>query len=74
MAEVRSLSNPVGLRKEHETQMAIAPDEILLVTHAHIDHIGDVPAIARLNNTRFCRPADKVPPLTGRQNPRHRTV
>jgi L-ascorbate metabolism protein UlaG (beta-lactamase superfamily) len=36
---------------------------VLLVTHAHVDHIGDAPAIAKLNNTKLYGPADMVTPL-----------
>ena len=30
---------------------ALGKVDLLLVTHAHVDHIGDAPAIAKLNNT-----------------------
>jgi L-ascorbate metabolism protein UlaG (beta-lactamase superfamily) len=33
------------------------------VTHAHVDHLGDAPAIAKLNNTVLYGPADMVTPL-----------
>ena len=43
---------------------AIGPVDLLLVTHAHVDHIGDAPAIAKANNTKLYGPADMVTPLT----------
>jgi L-ascorbate metabolism protein UlaG (beta-lactamase superfamily) len=33
------------------------------VTHAHVDHIGDAPAIAKAQNTVLYGPADMVTPL-----------
>jgi L-ascorbate metabolism protein UlaG (beta-lactamase superfamily) len=33
------------------------------VTHAHEDHLGDAPAIAKLNNTVLYGPGDMVTPL-----------
>lgn len=43
---------------------AIGPIDLLLVTHAHVDHIGDAPTIAKTNNTKLYGPADMVTPLT----------
>lgn len=43
---------------------AIGPIDLLLVTHAHVDHLGDAPAIAKMNNTKLYGPADMVTPLT----------
>ena len=40
---------------------AIGPVDLLLVTHAHVDHIGDAPA--KMNNTKLYGPADMVTPL-----------
>jgi L-ascorbate metabolism protein UlaG (beta-lactamase superfamily) len=37
--------------------------DLLLVTHAHVDHIGDAPALAKLHNTVLYGPADMVTPL-----------
>jgi L-ascorbate metabolism protein UlaG (beta-lactamase superfamily) len=37
--------------------------DLLLVTHAHVDHIGDAPALAKLNNTVLYGPADMITPL-----------
>jgi len=37
--------------------------DLLLVTHAHVDHIGDAPAIAKAQNTVLYGPADMVTPL-----------
>ena len=42
---------------------AVGPIDLLLVTHAHVDHIGDAPAIAKANNTKLYGPADMVTPL-----------
>jgi L-ascorbate metabolism protein UlaG (beta-lactamase superfamily) len=42
---------------------AIGPVDLLLVTHAHVDHIGDAPALAKMNNTKLYGPADMVTPL-----------
>jgi L-ascorbate metabolism protein UlaG (beta-lactamase superfamily) len=37
--------------------------DLLLVTHAHVDHLGDAPALAKLNNTVLYGPADMITPL-----------
>jgi len=37
--------------------------DLLLVTHAHVDHIGDAPAIAKIYKTKLHGPADMVTPL-----------
>jgi L-ascorbate metabolism protein UlaG (beta-lactamase superfamily) len=42
---------------------AIGPIDLVLVTHAHVDHIGDAPAVAKANNTKLYGPADMVTPL-----------
>ena len=42
---------------------AIGPIDVLLVTHAHVDHLGDAPAIAKMFNTKLYGPADMVTPL-----------
>jgi L-ascorbate metabolism protein UlaG (beta-lactamase superfamily) len=42
---------------------ALGKVDLLLVTHAHVDHLGDAPAIAKLNNTVLYGPADMVTPL-----------
>lgn len=42
---------------------ALGKVDVLLVTHAHVDHIGDAPTIAKLNNTKLYGPADMVTPL-----------
>ena len=43
---------------------ALGKVDLLLVTHAHGDHIGDAPAIAKANNTKLYGPADMVTPIT----------
>ena len=43
---------------------ALGKVDVLLVSHAHVDHLGDAPAIARLNNIKLYGPADMVTPLT----------
>ena len=42
---------------------ALGPVDLLLVTHAHVDHIGDAPNLAKLHNTVLYGPADMVTPL-----------
>ena len=42
---------------------ALGKVDLLLVTHAHVDHIGDAPALAKLNNTVLYGPADMMTPL-----------
>ena len=42
---------------------ALGKVDVLLVTHAHVDHIGDAPAIAKLNDIKLYGPADMVTPL-----------
>ena len=42
---------------------AIGPIDLLLVTHAHVDHIGDAPSVAKANNIKLYGPADMVTPL-----------
>lgn len=42
---------------------AIGPVDLLLVTHAHVDHIGDAPALAKMNSTKLYGPADMITPL-----------
>jgi L-ascorbate metabolism protein UlaG (beta-lactamase superfamily) len=43
---------------------ALGKVDFLLVTHAHGDHIGDAPALAKLNKAVLYGPADMVTPLT----------
>ena len=42
---------------------AIGPIDMLLVTHAHVDHIGDAPTVAKTNNIKLYGPADMLTPL-----------
>ena len=42
---------------------AIGPIDVVLVTHAHVDHIGDAPAVAKSNNVKLYGPADMMTPL-----------
>ena len=42
---------------------ALGKVDVLLVTHAHVDHLGDAPAIAKLNNTILYGPADMLTPM-----------
>ena len=42
---------------------ALGKIDLLLVTHAHVDHLGDAPALAILNKTKLYGPADMVTPL-----------
>ncbi len=51
--------------KEYKDDLAkIGKIDLLLVTHGHVDHLGDAPALAKLNNTKLYGPADMVTPLT----------
>jgi len=42
---------------------ALGKVDVLLVTHAHVDHIGDAPALAKLHKTVLYGPADMITPL-----------
>jgi len=42
---------------------ALGKVDFLLVTHGHVDHLGDAPAIAKLNEAILYGPADMVTPL-----------
>ena len=42
---------------------ALGKIDLLLVTHAHADHIGDAPALAKLNTTKLYGPADMITPM-----------
>jgi L-ascorbate metabolism protein UlaG (beta-lactamase superfamily) len=42
---------------------ALGKIDLLLVTHGHVDHLGDAPELAKLNNTVLYGPADMVTPL-----------
>ena len=42
---------------------ALGKVDLLLVTHAHVDHLGDAPALAKLNKTVLYGPADMITPL-----------
>jgi len=42
---------------------ALGKVDLLMVTHAHVDHLGDAPALAKLNNTVLYGPADMITPL-----------
>ena len=48
---------------QYKDLAALGKVDLLLVTHAHVDHIGDAPAIAKLYNTVLYGPADMVTPL-----------
>jgi len=51
--------------KEYKDDLkALGPIDVLLVTHAHMDHLGDAPELAKLNNTKLYGPADMITPLT----------
>lgn len=42
---------------------ALGKVDLLLVTHAHADHIGDAPALAKMHNIKLYGPADMITPL-----------
>ena len=42
---------------------AMGKVDLLLVTHAHQDHLGDAPALAKMHNTVLYGPADMITPL-----------
>ena len=42
---------------------ALGKVDLLLVTHAHADHIGDAPALAKLHKTVLYGPGDMITPL-----------
>ena len=42
---------------------ALGKVDFLLVTHGHVDHLGDAPALAKLNEAILYGPADMVTPL-----------
>jgi L-ascorbate metabolism protein UlaG (beta-lactamase superfamily) len=42
---------------------ALGKVDLLLVTHGHVDHVGDAPAIAKMYNTVLYGPADMMTPL-----------
>lgn len=42
---------------------ALGKVDLLLVTHAHGDHIGDAPALAKMHNTRLYGPGDMIAAL-----------
>jgi len=48
---------------QYKDLSALGKVDLLLVTHAHVDHIGDAPAIAKMYNTVLYGPADMVTPL-----------
>ena len=39
---------------------ALGKVDLLLVTHAHGDHLGDAPALAKMHNTRLYGPGDMI--------------
>jgi L-ascorbate metabolism protein UlaG (beta-lactamase superfamily) len=42
---------------------AVGNIDLLLVTHAHVDHLGDAPTLAKMYSTVLYGPADMVTPL-----------
>src|SRR5258708_32663854 len=50
-------------RAEYKDLAKLGKVDVLLVTHAHVDHIGDARAIAKMYKTKLYGPADMVTPL-----------
>lgn len=49
---------------QYKTNLAaLGKIDVLLVTHAHVDHIGDAPTLAKMHNTKLYGPADMMTPL-----------
>lgn len=42
---------------------ALGKVDLLLVTHAHVDHIGDAPTLAKMHKTVLYGPGDMITPL-----------
>jgi len=42
---------------------ALGHVDLLLVTHAHVDHVGDSAALAKMHNTKLYGPADMMTPM-----------
>ena len=42
---------------------ALGKIDLLLVTHAHVDHVGDAPALAKMHNIVLYGPADMMTPM-----------
>ncbi|MDB5883180.1 MAG: beta-lactamase domain protein [Ramlibacter sp.] len=42
---------------------ALGKIDLLLVTHAHVDHVGDSAALAKMHNTKLYGPADMMTPM-----------
>src|SRR5207302_10571132 len=45
---------------EYKDLAKLGKVDVLLVTHAHVDHIGDAPAIAKMYKTKLYGTADVV--------------
>jgi L-ascorbate metabolism protein UlaG (beta-lactamase superfamily) len=56
-------AGPKTPAKYKENMAALGKIDVLLVTHGHVDHLGDAPALAQLNKTKLYWPADMVTPL-----------
>ena len=54
------LSNGAKTPAAYKDPAALGKVDLLLVTHGHVDHLGDAPAIAKLNNTPLYGPTDMV--------------
>jgi L-ascorbate metabolism protein UlaG (beta-lactamase superfamily) len=48
---------------EYKQPASLGKVDLLLVTHAHVDHIGSMPDLAKLNNSVLYGPADMMTPL-----------
>jgi len=56
-------SGPKAPAKYKENLAALGKIDLLLVSHGHVDHLGDAPALAKLNQTKLYGPANMVTPL-----------
>ena len=54
---------PKAPAKYKDDLAALGKIDLLLVSHGHVDHLGDAPELAKMNKTKLYGPADMVTPL-----------